>query len=436
MEQFRDKIRWAAITFGVVAGCGGEDVRFVDGPYVEPDTAYRVVVTWETKLPGDSWVAYGPTASYGVRMGTEAPVRSHRVALSGLRPGRRYFYRVSSGGSRREGAFTAGVQFSMGLYLQNVMPSGIVLLWETKPAVETEVVYRAAGAPADTVRPEGPRRFQEVALRGLQPGTVYRCRVFAEGLSSPEATFRTPAPTDTAFSFLLYGDSRGNPDVHRALVEQMAGQAFDFVLHSGDFVNDGRKEDQWGPQFFDLVRPIALRAPIYPALGNHDHDAPAYYRFFSVPDNGSAKRPEAWYAFDYGNAHFVVLDTNPTSGPLTAGSEQLRWLERDLQASDAHWTFAMFHHPLYSSGRHKSSLEARRVLMPLFERYGVDMVFAGHDHTYERTWPLRGGRRHDDGLVHVGQRGGRRRALSDGAQPLDSSLGERFALLPRSGGWQ
>ena len=376
------------------------------GPYILPETADQVVVTWETELPGDSWVDYGLTDRYGLRTGSETPVQSHRVELSKLRQGRRYFYQVSSAGSRREGTFTAGIQFVKGPYSQNVTPSGIVLMWETEPAAEAKVAYGPTGALADTVTSEGPQGVHEVRLTGLQPGTGYRYRAFAEGLSSAEAGFTTPAPADTAFSFLLYGDSRNNPEVHGALVAQMEQHLFDFVLHSGDFVYDGLEEDLWGPEFFDPVRALALRAPIFPALGNHEHDCPAYYRFFSVPSNESTTRPEAWYAFDYGNAHFVVLDTNQPSGRFAAGTEQLRWLEQDLESSKAEWTFAVFHHPLYSSGRHKSDLALRKVLMPIFERHGVDMVLTGHDHLYERTWPLLRGKRHEDGIIHVVSGGG------------------------------
>ncbi len=406
MEQYGRAIRWIAVLLVVAMGGCAEDVRIVEGPYVFPEAADRVVVIWETELPGDSWVEYGLTTSYGVRVGSDTPVQSHRVPLSGLRAGRRYFYRVSSAGSRREGRFTAGVQFVKGPYSQNVTSSGIVLMWETEPAAEGRVAYGSAGAASDTVRAEGSGGLREVVVSGLQPGTDYRYRVFAEGLSSPEGAFRTPAPADTAFRFLLYGDSRSHPDVHGGLVAQMAGQSFDFVLHSGDFVDDGQKEDQWGVQFFDPVRPLALRGPIYPALGNHEYDAPTYYRLFAVPQSGSTDRPEAWYAFDYENAHFIVLDSNPASGRFAPGSEQLRWLEEELKGSDAQWTFVMFHHPLYSSGRHKSDEALREVLMPLFERYGVDMVLTGHDHLYERTWPLRGGERRDDGIVHIVSGGG------------------------------
>lgn len=387
---------------------GEASAAILDGPYVEAAGKDQVVVAWETDGRGDSWVEYGPTPALGARVGTLDAVTSHRVTLSGLRPGERYFYKVRSGPGGRSGEpFTAGVSFRKGPYLQNVTPSGIVFMWETASPAVTKIAYGVERARADTVRQGGAQPLQEVAVAGLKPGARYRGRVFADGVSSPEVRFRTPAPEDTAFCFLAFGDSRGNPKGLGALVARMLTRDFDFVLHSGDFVDDGQKEDLWEPQFFEPMRPLGLRGPIYPALGNHDKDAPAYYRFFSLPSNGSVRRPEAWYAFDYGNAHFVILDTTVGgSGRFAAGSEQLLWLEQDLKGSQARWKFAMFHHPLYSSARHKSDLEMRKVLMPLFERYGVDMLLTGHDHNYERAWPLRGDERRDDGVVHVVSAGG------------------------------
>lgn len=407
IEDYKLKIRWIAFALAILALSGEASAAIVDGPYVEPAGKDQVAVIWETDGRGDSWVEYGPTPALGARVSTQDAVTSHRVTLSGLQPGQRYFYRVRSGALGRNGEpFTAGVRFRKGPYLQNVTPSGIVFVWETASPAVTKVASGVEGAHADTVRPGSAQPFQEVSVTGLKPGARYRCRVFADGVSSPEVRFRTPAPGDTAFSFVAFGDSRSNPKGLGALVTRMVAHDFDFVLHSGDFVDDGQKENLWEPQFFEPIRPLGLRGPIYPALGNHEKDAPAYYRYFSLPPNGSVRRPEAWYSFDYGSAHFVVLDTTPASGRAEAGSEQLAWLEQDLKASQARWKFVMFHHPIYSSARHKSDLEMRAVLAPLFERYGVDMALAGHDHNYERAWPLKGGERQDDGVVYVVSAGG------------------------------
>ncbi|MCZ6633193.1 MAG: HEAT repeat domain-containing protein [bacterium] len=398
--------RLKAIVLGLAvfwAGCGAPDLKIIDGPFVESRGPNEVVVVWQTEKPGDSRVEYGLTSRLGTQVEDRTSVTDHRVVLAGLRPGRTYYYRALSGGSQVDGSFVAGLSFSRGPYTQHVADSTATVMWGFNSAVPARVrVWTESGEDTSIVS-EGETR---VRLTGLRPGTRYRYRVVAEGVSSEAGAFRTSAPGDTSLTFLLYGDSRGNPAMHARLAEQMISHDFDFVFHTGDFVNDGRQVTEWEPQFFEPVRPIMLKAPLYPALGNHENDAAPYYAYFEVPPNGSSQRPEAWYSFDYGHAHFVVLDSNPQFGDLAEGTEQRRWLEQDLAASKARWKFAVLHHPLYSSGVHKSNLRLRKILMPIFERFGIDMILTGHDHCYERTWPLWGGQRSDDGIVHLVSGGG------------------------------
>jgi Flp pilus assembly protein TadD len=118
-------------------------------------------------------------------------------------------------------------------------------------------------------------------------------------------------------------------------------------------------------------------------LGNHEKGAQLFLDYFSLPGN------ERWYSFDFGNSHFVVLESDLAR--LAAGGEQLAWLERDLAASTATWKFVNLHHPLFSASRdyHESArLRRKSLLHPIFERHRVDMVFCGHDHVYERTRPI------------------------------------------------
>jgi HEAT repeat protein/predicted phosphodiesterase len=186
----------------------------------------------------------------------------------------------------------------------------------------------------------------------------------------------------------------------------MAAHQADLILHSGDFVGDGRNEEEWDPQFFNPAAALLRTAALYPAIGNHEEDDRSYYDAFEVLENGSAERSEAWYAIDYGPVHLTVLDTNPESGLFEPGSEQLSWLQQDLASATAHWKLVMFHHPLYSSARHKSNLDLRKKLMPLFVQYDVDLLISGHDHCYERTWPLEGDKRAEGGIVHFVSGGG------------------------------
>ncbi len=161
------------------------------------------------------------------------------------------------------------------------------------------------------------------------------------------------------------------------MVDSILTLAPDFYLHTGDFVDDGRVADQW-TTFFTVERDLMRQSPLFGALGNHERDSEHYFSAFHLPGN------ERWYSFNYGNIHFVVLQVDGYAdyGP---GSEQLTWLEDDLAHTSQTWKVVCFHIPPYSSGPHGSDLDVRAALEPLFTQYGVDLVFNGHDHAYERS---------------------------------------------------
>ena len=123
------------------------------------------------------------------------------------------------------------------------------------------------------------------------------------------------------------------------------------------------------------------RIPLFPALGNHEDNHQQYLDLFYLPGN------ESWYIFDYGNARFICLQVDGIVD-FSPGSEQYDWLESELEANRQPWLFVYFHIPPFSSTRREEpdiEQEARQALTPLFEQYGVDVVFNGHNHNYERN---------------------------------------------------
>jgi 3',5'-cyclic AMP phosphodiesterase CpdA len=154
---------------------------------------------------------------------------------------------------------------------------------------------------------------------------------------------------------------------------------FDFVLMLGDNIYGGHNASDYRNKF-ELPYKALLAADVkfYAALGNHDSPREKFYEPFNM--NG-----QQYYTFKRGNVQFFVLDSN------SLGPGQLSWLEKELQNSGADWKICCLHHPLYSSGGfHGSSTELRISLEPLFIKYGVHAVFAGHEHVYERTKPQKG----------------------------------------------
>jgi 3',5'-cyclic AMP phosphodiesterase CpdA len=135
--------------------------------------------------------------------------------------------------------------------------------------------------------------------------------------------------------------------------------------------------------------PTMARTPLYAVLGNHDVDTENGKPFLDavvLPTN-PVDGTEHFYSFDWGPCHCAALDSN---ADLSVGSPQRTWLDADLSASPARWKFVLLHHPLWSSSSHGSSPALQASLSPVLEAHEVDVVFSGHDHDYERTFPLVG----------------------------------------------
>jgi len=154
---------------------------------------------------------------------------------------------------------------------------------------------------------------------------------------------------------------------------------FTFVIMLGDNIYGGKSPDQLQKKFEIPYKPLLdAGVQFYAALGNHDDTNERFYKFMNM--NG-----ERYYSFKKGNVQFFALDSTYLD------PKQLSWLEKELAAASADWKICYFHHPLYSSGAfHGSSTELRTVLEPLLLKYGVQVVFAGHEHVYERTKPQKG----------------------------------------------
>lgn len=179
-------------------------------------------------------------------------------------------------------------------------------------------------------------------------------------------------------TIVIYGDSRTGHDAHREVVSAMVKVEPIAIFHTGDLVADGRNPFHWAI-FNEIVAPLLKSADFYPAAGNHEYNSNLYFDNFDLPGN------EHWYTVDINSLHFVILDSN---SPLGIGSEQYQWLKNDLErvSNNGFFVIVVFHHPPYSSGPHgPDEKNLRDSIVPLFEKYGVHMVFNGHDHIYERS---------------------------------------------------
>ncbi len=179
---------------------------------------------------------------------------------------------------------------------------------------------------------------------------------------------------------VVYGDTRTNHQDHRNVVAAIMRIDPEVVFHTGDLVDNGLEPEQW--VIFDRITGKMRReAEFFPAIGNHERNSDLYFQYFELPNN------ERWYSVKRDGIQFLVLDS--CSG-IEIGSGQYLWLEERLRNSSAPYIAAVFHHPPYSTGPHEEDeMNLRESVVPLLEEYGVDVVFNGHDHTYERS--VRGG---------------------------------------------
>ncbi len=273
---------------------------------------------------------------------------------------------------------------------------GVTVSWAASPASPAVVEYgplrrgwpldlfpfRARYLPAGA----GDREVVHLRLEGLEPGVWYTYRVvFFDGSCTPVGTFRTaPAPGEPV-TFAVVSDTQWQWEGENRI--QMVANAmgretfsFHFVLHGGDLV-ETPIPSHWA-FFFTSLAPLLRWAPLLPVLGNHERDSLSYYQHFSLPPGGG-RLGKRWWTLRWGDVVVVGLDSNARSPRDYL--DQIEWLRASLSGPEPH-RFVLFHHPVFSSdqtyGPGSEGLQA--LWHPLFVELGVDLVFSGHAHNYER----------------------------------------------------
>jgi predicted phosphodiesterase len=297
---------------------------------------------------------------------------------------------------------TYGDFLRKGPWLMDLHPTSVVVLVERAEAGPVTVRAELLGPPSRELRGRDwvgpppapvvvesalPAMLHEVPLRGLRPGMRYRYQVLAPDIDPAGGTFTTPPLDPAPFRFAVFGDTRSGTSRHRQTVAAVARMAPDFVLHTGDLVGDGTRLEDW-QTFFDVERPLLVNTPLVPVVGNHEILRPLasglynYRRFVHVDPTGPA--PELDYVFRFANARFILANAyDDWTGPARD------WLAAELTRARREgpndWLFVAMHWGPRSAGVHGNNrlLHEARV-DDLLRRAGVDLVFAGHDHVYER----------------------------------------------------
>jgi len=302
-----------------------------------------------------------------------------------------------------------------GPYLQNPSSTSILIKWRTRKAIPSQIHYGTSSNNWDQLVEIGAEtRNHEVLLDNLEPAKRYFYKV--SGRDGKEFYFNTaPVEGETRpVRVWVLGDAGSGDEraerVRDAFYQFNEGADADLILLLGDAAYDLGSDADYQKAFFEVYPDSLATTPVLSAPGNHDFETDQgspYFEIFSLPidgkTGGEASGTESYYSFNLANIHFVSLDTEVSE--RSPGSDMYRWLVADLKANKQDWTVAFFHHPIYSKGRHDSDnkgsamAELREHYTPIFETYGVDLVLSGHNHDYERSFPLLGHRGTSDTFV-------------------------------------
>lgn len=246
-------------------------------------------------------------------------------------------------------------------------------------------------------------------LQGLKPDTRYLYRV-GDGKNWGEWNgFHTASDQPKKFRFLYVGDAQNDiksrwSRLIRAAYTKAPRAAF--IIHAGDLVASGYRDDLWG-EWYDSMGFIAANIPSLAVPGNHELEKPPgspksetlpqiWKQQFSYPQNGPDISENESYYFDYQGVRFISLNVNMMENEKNSEAvrpmveKQVAWLEKVLKDNPNHWTVVFQHQGMYSMASNRNYVKMRESLLPLYDKYGVDLVLQGHDHLYARSQKLAG----------------------------------------------
>ena len=307
------------------------------------------------------------------------------------------------------------VTVTRGPYLQIGTPTSLIVRWRTSAASDARVRYGLDPAALTSFVDNVTSTAEHVVqISGLAPNTRYyysigtTVDVLAGGTS--DYTFLTSPVAGVAKKTRVWvigdaGTANSNQAAVRDAYLNYTGTTnTDLWLMLGDNAYNSGLDSEYQTAVFNMYAATLRKSVLWATLGNHDgtsadsaSQSGPYYDNFSLPKNGEAgglaSGTEAYYSFDYGNIHFICLESFETD--RSANGTMMTWLKNDLAANTREWTVAFWHHPPYSKGSHDSDTDTamtqmRQNALPILENAGVDLVLTGHSHSYERSFLIDG----------------------------------------------
>lgn len=307
-----------------------------------------------------------------------------------------------------------------GSYLQILSTDRVTIRWRTDVATDSEVRFglSAGNLNYSSINPT-VTNDHEVTITGLNPSTSYYYSIgsFNNILTQSSNHYFVTSPlvgSNVPTRFWVIGDAGTNTNDQRmvrdAFYNYNGGSHVDGWIMLGDNAYENGLDGEYQNAVFSNMYEATLEnTALWPTIGNHDYAnnfiAPSksvdYYSIFSLPKNGEsgglASGSESYYSYNYANIHFIVLDSYGEDRDSTG--DMVAWLKQDLLLNTQDWIVAYWHHPPYTKGSHDSDNlllydyelpQIRRQIIPVLERFGVDLVLCGHSHSYERSFLLDG----------------------------------------------
>lgn len=274
-----------------------------------------------------------------------------------------------------------------GPWVMDVTSERASVLVELTESAAVSLTLSSEGAATTSVSSE-PATLHELVAEGLTANTLYEYELALPSGEALRGRFRTAPPPDhpSPIRFVVYGDNRTDHEAHEAVVASVREAEAELLVNTGDMVYLGSERDDW-QIFFSIAQPLLSEVALFPVLGNHElarlgQGIENYRRYVRTP--GLEER--TYYVFDWGPLRFLMLDSNDE---WRQGGAQWQWVEAELERARADESvrhlFAALHHGPISSGRHGPNPRmAQSGAERLLADGGVELVFSGHDHLYER----------------------------------------------------
>ncbi len=309
--------------------------------------------------------------------------------------------------------------FTAGPYLNLATENSINVVWETDRPTTATLHWGRTSSMGESMMLGEKARLHTATIEGLEPNTPYFYRIECQDVESEETidsgilTFKSAVKEGQPYRFAVIGDTESRPHVNDRLSKLVWDERPNFLINLGDLTDGGQElhRYEWTHEYFLGMNQLTSRVPVFAVPGNGEGDLYWYNHYHDYPE------PEGYYQFRFGDAAFFMLDSNQREKEFAEGGKQYKWLEEQLSKCDARWKFVCHHHATFTgeeddygnAWEEESSFgdAAVRRIVPLYEKYGVDMVMFGHLHLYERSLPIRDG--HVDfnaGVVHLLAGGG------------------------------